>query len=273
MRSDGRTAPSLPRKALNRARLELRKALVQHVEVTEEQFRHSFRCEDPYEILRAATLLDKEAGTIRWIRSEVRPGDVFYDVGASTGVYTLVAARRVGRDGAVYAFEPHLANALSLLHNIRENGLNGAVKVLSCALSDRETYFDFEYLSARPAAYDMPESEKAKLKPLFSELKYATTIDRLVDQGAARHPSLVKVDVDGAELEVIRGMRELLLGQHRPRSVQVEVNRHSKDAVNAFMEEHGFTFAERHHSSVGLARIAEGGDPDAIIHNAIYRPR
>jgi FkbM family methyltransferase len=272
MRSDGRTEPSLVRKALNRARFELRGALVQDVEVTDEQYTHSFRCEDPFEVLRAATLLDKEAGTIGWIRSEVRPGDVFYDVGASIGVYTLVAARRVGEDGAVYAFEPHLANAQALLHNVRQNELGGSVKVLSCALSDRERYIDFDYLSDRPATYDVPDSQKRELSPLFSELKHATTLDRLVEGGFARPPSLVKIDVDGAELQVIQGMRNLLLGDNRPRSVQVEVNRQSKDAVDDFMEEHGFTFAERHHSSVGLARIAEGGDPDSIIQNVIYRP-
>ena len=59
---------------------------------------------------RATSLLHKEAGTVAWISRSVGPGDVFYDVGANIGIYSLLAALCAGPAGRVFAFEPHLLN-------------------------------------------------------------------------------------------------------------------------------------------------------------------
>ncbi len=95
--------------------LKLRNQLVQIVKVDDGQFTYRFRCETPFEMWRARTLLEKEEGTVRWIRNSVRDGEVFYDIGANIGLYTLLAGYRVGAVGGVYAFEPHVANVQSLL--------------------------------------------------------------------------------------------------------------------------------------------------------------
>src|SRR5262245_46805271 len=110
--------------------LKLRHQLVQIVKVSDGEFTHRFRCETPLESWRARTLLEKEEGTVRWIRNSVQAGEVFYDIGANIGLYTLLAARRVGPQGMVYAFEPHVANVQSLLANVALNELSGCVKVL-----------------------------------------------------------------------------------------------------------------------------------------------
>ena len=90
-------------------------------------------------------LLCKEAGTVAWIKEHVKPGQVFLDVGANIGLYTILAGKHVGSDGLVYAFEPHLGNALRLMKNVRENGLDAQVKVLSVALNDTSGFIDFNY--------------------------------------------------------------------------------------------------------------------------------
>ena len=179
MASAGRR--SLVAAGLTRARLALRSRLVQRVRVSDGEYVHVFRCEDPLEVTRAVTLLEKEPGTIRFIRTEVRPGDVFYDIGANIGLYTLAAGRRVGDDGTVCAFEPHAANVMNLLRNVAENGLGGRVKVVSAALNDSSGFFPFDYRSAEPgSALSRLESEGAtgeEFAPVFSELKYATSVD------------------------------------------------------------------------------------------------
>lgn len=80
----------------------------------------TFLCDDPIEVWRAETILEKEPGTIRWL-DRIQPGDVFYDVGANIGVYSLYAAKRGAK---VYAFEPHALNALHLARNATMNGLD-----------------------------------------------------------------------------------------------------------------------------------------------------
>jgi FkbM family methyltransferase len=273
MRSDGITKRSRAERAFDEARFALRKSLVVDVDVSDEPYTHTFCCENPSEIARAVTLNRKEPGTIEWIRLEVGSGDVFYDIGANIGVYTLPAARRVGPSGTVYAFEPHLANAQSLLKNVGRNGLGEAVEVMTCALSDHDGFLDFAYSSLRPGDFDALDEEKASLTPLFSELKHSATVDGLIETEAIRPPNLVKIDVDGTELAVVKGMSELLLSENRPRALQVEINPRVTDELPAYLEEHGFTLSQRHISSGTQRQIAAGADPETVIYNAIYRPQ
>jgi FkbM family methyltransferase len=99
------------------------------------------------ETYRALTLFVKEQGTVEWIRSTVQPGDVFYDIGANIGMYTLLAASRVGDAGKVYAFEPHVRNFTSLLQNVALNNLSGRVAPICSALHDTEGFLNFNYLT------------------------------------------------------------------------------------------------------------------------------
>src|SRR4051794_7149650 len=65
----------------------------------------------------------------------VEPGSVVADVGANVGFFTLLAARRVGAEGAVYAFEPDARNVRRLRANLARNGVEGVVTVVPKALS------------------------------------------------------------------------------------------------------------------------------------------
>ncbi len=51
----------------------------------------------------------------------LKPGDIFYDIGANVGFFTVVAAKLVGASGKVYAFEPEAVNAATLRHNAQIN--------------------------------------------------------------------------------------------------------------------------------------------------------
>jgi FkbM family methyltransferase len=268
---------SLVSAGLSRARFALRSKLVQRVRVSDGEYVHVFRCEDPIEVTRAVTLLEKEAGTVRLIRTEVRPGDVFYDIGANIGLYTLVAARRVGADGVVYAFEPHGANLMNLLRNVAENGLGDRVKVVSAALNDSSGFFPFDYRSPEPgSALSRLESEGAageEFAPVFSELKYATSVDALLADSVIPPADLVKIDVDGNEPLVLRGMRAHLSGGPRPRAVQVEIDPETRDEVHELMREFDYEVTERHETMAGRALIESGQDPDRVVHNVVFRPR
>ena len=72
---------------------------------------YKFAYDNAIEYFRAQTLFTKEEGTIAWLQRELKPGDVFYDVGANVGCYTIVAAKLVGETGMVWTL-PSLTSAM-----------------------------------------------------------------------------------------------------------------------------------------------------------------
>jgi FkbM family methyltransferase len=264
--------------ALTRVRLELRDRLSKTMTVRHGDAEYTYRCATLDEYQRAESLFYKEPGTFRLITAELRPGDVFFDIGANMGIYSVPAAARVGADGAVYSFEPHVANARSLLENVVNNGLQDRVRVLTCALHESSGFFDFKYqdLTAGSSMSQLDSDRDAfgrPLEPVASELKYATTVDELIAAGAVKPPDVVKIDVDGNELLVLRGMRALLTGGAPPRAVQVEVNVDEREELEEFMASSGFELAERHLTE-GIQRLVDdGADPASQPFNGVFRPR
>jgi FkbM family methyltransferase len=255
----------------------MREALVRTTTVRDDGHEYRFRCRTFEEYMRAATFAAKEPGTVELLRSELRAGDVFYDVGANVGIYTIPAALRVGDRGCVFAFEPHLGNAYSLLDNIRANGLERRVTVVSSALHEAVGFFEFRYrdLGVGSSMSQLESSVDAfgeEFVPDATELKFATTVDELVRSGATAAPAVVKIDVDGNELQVLRGMSDLLRGGQPPRAVQVEVNVGERDELLALMDDCGFGLAHRHHTEYFSRRVQAGDDPESLPFNGVFRP-
>jgi FkbM family methyltransferase len=139
------------------------------------------------------------------------PGDAFLDIGANVGFFSLLAARTVGPAGRVYAVEPVPANAEQIRRGARRNRL--AVDVLELAVTDR-TGTTTLVLATHPGGAAIA-SATAPPDPAGTIEVETDTVDRLVASGRIRVPSVVKVDVEGAEAEVLAGMAETL-ATHRP---------------------------------------------------------
>jgi FkbM family methyltransferase len=236
---------------------------------------YAFFCENSLEQWRARTLLTKEAGTVDWIKTHVKPGQVFLDVGANIGLYTVLAATRVGRSGMVYAVEPHLGNAFRLMQNVRANAIDAQVKVISVALHDSNGFVDFNY-NAEIAGSSMSQlgsrkdSEEREFDAVLREYKCAVTVDSLIASGAMRAPQHIKIDVDGNELMVLNGMRTLLFDAARPLTIQVEINRRYREDVMQLMREAGYGSGLRHDTKAGLEKIKSGKDPEDVAHNLVF---
>jgi FkbM family methyltransferase len=140
------------------------------------------------------------------------PGGVVYDIGANLGFFSLVAARLVGPEGRVYAFEPAPDNAEAIRRNAELN-LVGNIVVIPRAVSSRRgtarlQIVDDQSWSRLEEFGGHPDTERV--------LEVETvTIDELVGDGELLPPALVKVDVEGAELAVLEGMRRTI-EEHRP---------------------------------------------------------
>jgi FkbM family methyltransferase len=141
-----------------------------------------------------------------WVERRLKTGDTFIDVGANTGYYSLLASRRVGNGGRVVAIEASPRTFMELNNNLNLNRVNN-VRALNVAVSDH---------AGTVALYGGPSSHRGLTTlnphqglPFECEVPAAPLADLLRPeeiQGAR----LIKIDIEGAELEVARGMAPLL---------------------------------------------------------------
>jgi FkbM family methyltransferase len=250
--------------------------LRQPEEVTLHDGRYEYRfvCRTKKERNRARRLLSKERGTIAWIDRHLRAGDVFYDIGANIGAYTIFAGHRLGDSGQVIAFEPHIPNANSLIENVFANGLDRRVTIVTAALSREPGYERFNYYAMQAGTsssqYGRASVDGQSFEPRFAEIKHGCTVDALCDRGLIRPPDLVKIDVDGLEIDVLEGMRHVLAAPNGPRSVQVELIAQNATRVEEFMAACGFAVVDRQWSDSALGHIANGQQRETLPHNAVF---
>lgn len=194
---------------------------------------------------RVETLFTKEPSTIAWL-SGFAADNVFLDVGANVGMYSVFAAIVPG--ARVFAFEPESQNYALLCKNIVQNHLSDRVTAFSAALSDEEK-FGAIHLSAFAAggschsfgaAVDFNLEKKAFA---FTQGCYSTTIDKLVQTGVMPVPANIKIDVDGFEHKVVAGARETLKDE-TVRSLLIEINPklHEHQWIIAHLQSLGFTY-------------------------------
>jgi FkbM family methyltransferase len=150
-----------------------------------------------------------EPSVIRSLQKHLRAGDTCFDVGSHVGYLAILMAHLVGPAGRVVAFEPVPETFETLQENILLNHLEN-VSLERTAVGEQEGTISLfcdstQELSWTPsvAAYSMPGSDLRKLSvPVLSLDGY------LRKSGLC--PRLVKIDVEGAELAVLRGAREML---------------------------------------------------------------
>jgi FkbM family methyltransferase len=168
------------------------------------------------------------------LRRLLGPGDVFYDVGANVGFFTILGARLVGAQGRVVAFEPVPACARAVAHNIALNEFAHA--------EIRE-----EAVGAAGGRARLLVVGEASWSHLASTGRHAdvrdeidvavVAIDELVQAGAIPPPDVLKIDTEGAELQALAGMRATI-ARHRP-AIVCELHDTNEQFV-ALMDELGY---------------------------------
>ena len=278
--SDGRSWPWPPNRRIRklfRRLFDIRKGLVRDVEIIDGHSRYRFQCRNFDEFSRCMKMFIKEPGTCDWIKQELIPGEIFYDIGANIGVYTVLAAKCTGETGKVFAFEPHCGSFSRLLENIHVNNLENIVTPCNFALHDQQGFFPFKYFSGEAASSQSQIAADAQrleheFQSRVSELKYVTSIDALIAMKEFPPPHHVKIDVDGNEFVILRGMSTLMKSSQRPKSIQVEIDKPYQKDIMSFMEGHKYFLATKHYTRAGLERISAGQNPEDILYNAIFRP-
>ncbi|TXH00523.1 MAG: FkbM family methyltransferase [Candidatus Moraniibacteriota bacterium] len=150
---------------------------------------------------------ESEPLTNRFLRSFLRPGMSFWDVGAHIGEHTLLAACAVGATGEIHAFEPSPATFALLTANVESNGLT-TVTLNQQAVSDSCKQMTFQVFGEPAISCLTPRMEDDRRYKSKQIHVACTALDHY--SNGRRIPNLIKIDVEGAELSVFDGMVSLL---------------------------------------------------------------
>jgi FkbM family methyltransferase len=135
----------------------------------------------------------------------LKSGDVFYDIGANIGFFSLLAARLVGPSGRVYAFEPVPENAFDVIKNAELNNFQNISVIQKAVSTDKgegELIVTKHPGGAKLSTVNTPLNSPVKGTIIVDIIN----IDGLVECQQIPPPALVKIDVEGAELKVLQGM-------------------------------------------------------------------
>lgn len=129
-----------------------------------------------------------EPETTKLVKEKVKPGDICLDVGASIGYFTMLFSRQVGKTGKVFSFEPTTNQIPYIKENIRKNGYSDIAKVFNVGAWDK--------------------TDQVQL-PLCAALKYdskCVAIDDVLEAEGIKEVNFIKIDVDGPEPKVLKGL-------------------------------------------------------------------
>src|SRR5215211_2923344 len=141
-----------------------------------------------------------------------KQGDIVVDIGANIGRYTLIASKRVGTNGKVVAIEAHPGNFEMLNRNIKLNQLTNVIP-LNYAVYSKETKVKL-YVPGEESGYPVYNtimSNRARNEEKFVDVN-ANTLDYLLQSKGIKQEQVkwIKIDVEGAELEVLKGATNVL---------------------------------------------------------------
>jgi len=151
-----------------------------------------------------------EPNEFAFLERVLRPGMVFVDVGANDGYYTLFAAQRVGRSGRVLSVEPSTRERANLARNIARNGLTN-VTVVPVALGAACGTAELRLAQSAHSGHNtLGRFANDSVQAESVEQVNVRTLDSLTGDVALNRIDVMKIDVEGAEANVIAGARTVL---------------------------------------------------------------
>jgi FkbM family methyltransferase len=260
-----RELASVPLRTLGKAQRgqalqKLTAAMVSEIEVPGGTMR--FITPTPLLQARASSALSKEPDTIEWIEL-FESNDVFWDVGANVGVFSVYAAMR--RGVRVLAFEPFADNYMALCKNIDINALGDRIIPYCVALAGN-TELGLLNLASRDMGTALHQfglrGETSRYwaggKSTFAQGMLGYTIDDFIRQFQPMFPTHLKLDVDGLEWEILQGSGQTLRDS-RLQSIMVELS------INDHVErDHAMAWL----SDAGLELVRQGETQEAAGESA-----
>src|SRR5919112_1442169 len=162
-----------------------------------------------------------------------KQGDIVVDIGAHIGLYTIISSKRVGTNGKVVAIEADPGNFEMLNRNIKLNQLTNVIP-LNYAVYSKETKIKL-YLPEVESGYTIYNtimSNRARTEDKFVEVN-ANTLDYLLQLKGIMEVNWIKIDVEGAEFEVLKGASNVL---SKSKDIALLIEVHGLDNYRPILE-------------------------------------
>jgi FkbM family methyltransferase len=215
----------------------------------------------PCEMINRAIFLygTFEISETRLVQAFLRPGMTFLDVGAHIGYYTLIAARLVGDAGRVHSFEPGREMRAQLEANVARNDLHN-VEIHPQALAEQtgEVGFYPSALASNQGISSIIASGDGRAAPVTVP---SLSLDDFASRLGGRRIDFLKMDIEGAELQVIRGGQRFLGGKDAPPMI---FEAHDLTPVAEALRPLGYQIRQLHYT---LENGLELPDADAHIES------
>ncbi len=181
---------------------------------------------DPRDLVSVSILRSREWQSGVWtaLNSRLAPGAVMFDVGAHIGYFSLKGAARVGRMGRVISFEPNPQTLLELRSNVAASGVENIVTVEPIAASDRDqplTLYASTGVNTGGSSLSKENAGAFDEAPKGYSVRGRPIDDVVAELGLTRVDA-VKVDVEGAEVSVLKGMAKTLAKFHPKVVIEVD---------------------------------------------------
>lgn len=156
---------------------------------------------------------------ISYLKKTLQAGDVFFDIGANVGSFSLIASKQVQSAGKVYAFEPVHQTFKQLTYNYSLNQFTQTT-LIHQAIADKKGYIELNVSDQSNTGMSSilnHDAENGKI-----EIVPCITLDEFVTENKISTIKLIKMDIEGAEYLALQGMSHIL--QHVRPTVMIELN-------------------------------------------------
>lgn len=205
------------------------------------QFKGTFELDVRSNVTRMLIEGDYESSLKQIVASVLEESDHFVDIGANIGLYTTLASHLVGSSGKVLSIEPEPFVSGLLQNNIRRNKLDN-VSIFSGAVMDKTGEIHFNSVEGCPEYSSLGSIVHPHAPRSISQITVkGDTLDNLLNMYEV-NPKLIKIDVEGAELLVLKGatktlsqLRPVIICEADDRLLE-QLNSKSEDIARVFMD-------------------------------------
>lgn len=217
----------------------------------------------------------REEDHIAIVQYVIKPGDIVLDIGANIGFYALMEADLVGASGHVYAIEPDTRNLALLEKNVALNEFQDRITIHPGGMSDHDGIEKMYVAQKTNLNTFVSPDDHAFLAPhLVADTAdiHMTSIDAFVQKHNIK-PTMIRMDIEGYEVEVLRGARETLAGAETF-AILMELHPdayspdHSLEAELRYLFDHGFEPSVLVSASVPQPKMYKerGYEPSKLFH-------